>query len=124
MIKFRDDEHKKEFVSLLHRMKGDSGDVYRMTLAYLITADRVCSEHIENMYDFDERRIIPGCLNEGWQTGTSVKTTLLAFNLFTGHMDWCDDDRSLITPAEIFCCEMAPYFWEAIKLRYPEYTAK
>jgi hypothetical protein len=23
---------------------------------------------------------------------------------------------------EIFCCGYAPYFYEAIKLRYPEYT--
>lgn len=25
-------------------------------------------------------------------------------------------------PSEIFCCSYAPYFWEAIKIRYPEYT--
>ena len=24
--------------------------------------------------------------------------------------------------SEIFCCEYAPYFYEAIKIRYPEYT--
>ena len=24
--------------------------------------------------------------------------------------------------SEIFCCGYAPYFYEAIKLRYPEYT--
>lgn len=123
-MKFRNDEHKKDFVTLLKRMNAGGGDVYRQALAYLITADRVCCGHIENMYDFDEHRIIPDCLNEGWQTGTSHKTTLLAFNLFTGHMDWCDDDRCLVTPAEIFCCEMAPFYWEAIKLRYPEYTAE
>lgn len=25
-------------------------------------------------------------------------------------------------PSEIFCCSYAPYFWESIKIRYPEYT--
>ena len=25
-------------------------------------------------------------------------------------------------PSEIFCCSYAPYFWEAIQIRYPEYT--
>jgi hypothetical protein len=25
---------------------------------------------------------------------------------------------------EIFCCGYAPYFYEAIKLRYPEYASK
>ena len=26
------------------------------------------------------------------------------------------------TPDNLFCCEFAPYFYEAVKLRYPEYT--
>lgn len=26
--------------------------------------------------------------------------------------------------AEIFCCGYAPYYWEAIKIRYPEYTVE
>ena len=26
------------------------------------------------------------------------------------------------TPDNLFCCEFAPYFYEAIKLRHPEYT--
>ena len=25
-------------------------------------------------------------------------------------------------PSEIFCCSYAPYFWDAIKIRYPDYT--
>ncbi len=29
---------------------------------------------------------------------------------------------SSYAPSEIFCCSYAPYFWEAIKIRYPEYT--
>ena len=29
---------------------------------------------------------------------------------------------SAYAPSEIFCCSYAPYFWEAIKIRYPEYT--
>ena len=28
---------------------------------------------------------------------------------------------SAYAPSEIFCCSYAPYFWEAIKIRYPEY---
>lgn len=119
--KFYDEEHENAFYSLLDRMNAADRDVYRQALAYLLTLDTVCSEHIDQMYDFAERCIIPDCLTEGWQTGTSIKTTRLAFNLFNGGLGWCDEeDKCLVTPAELFCCEYAPYYWEAIKLRYPE----
>ena len=31
-------------------------------------------------------------------------------------------DGEARTPDNLFCCEFAPYFYEAVKLRYPEYT--
>ena len=46
----------------------------------------------------------------------------IVYNQVT-NLGWCDEeDRRLVTPVEIFCCELAPYYWEAIKLRYPEYA--
>lgn len=122
-MKFIDETHEKAYIALLQKMNASVRDVYRQALAYLITADSVCRKHIEQMYDFAERCIISECLAEDWQTGTSLKTCRLAFNLFNGGLGWCDEeDRRLVTPVEIFCCELAPYYWEAIKLRYPEYT--
>lgn len=121
-MKFYDKTHEQAYTALMERMKVTEKDVYRTALAYLITLDKVCGEHIENIYDFSDNCIIPECLNEGWQTGTSRKTTLLAFNLFTGHTNWMPENYSEIcTPDNIFCCSYAPYYWEAIKLRYPEY---
>ena len=116
-----DEAHERAYKRLMHRM--DNSDVYHKALAYLITADSECRKHIDSIYDFKEHCIIPECLAEDWQTGTSLKTTRLAFNLFNGGLGWCDEeDRRLVTPVEIFCCELAPYYWEAIKLRFPEYT--
>ena len=31
-------------------------------------------------------------------------------------------EAEAFTPDNLFCCEFAPYFYEAVKLRYPEYT--
>ena len=122
-MKFRNKTHEQEFEEVMKRMGADSRDVYRLALVYLITADEVCSKHIDNIYDFSEHCIKPDCLAEGWQTGTSLKTCRLAFNLFNG-LGWCDEeDRYLVTPAEIFCCCLAPFYWEAVKLRYPEYIS-
>ncbi len=119
-MKFYDDEHEQLFYSLIERMEATS-DVYRKTLAYLISLDSACRQHIERIYDFEEKRINPDCLTDGWQTGTSVKTCRLAFNLYTNITGWTEDPE-YVTPAEIFCCYYAPYYWEAIKIRYPEYT--
>jgi hypothetical protein len=123
-MKFRDETHEQEFEALMKRMGADSRDVYRLALAYLITADEVCSKNIDNIYDFSEHCIKPDCLADEWQTGTSLKTCRLAFNLFNGGLGWCDEeDRCLVTPAEIFCCCLAPFYWEAVKLCYPEYIS-
>lgn len=68
-------------------------------------------------------------LQTAWQTSTSKKTTRLAFNLWNSSNNY-DSEEDLenrivskrYNVSEIFCCSYAPYFWEAIKIRYPEYT--
>lgn len=122
-MKFIDETHEQAYSALIERMGASEDDVYRQALAYLITVDKVCRRHIDSIYDFNECCIVPECLSEDWQTGTSLKTCRLAFNLYNGGLGWCDeDDRSLVTPAELFCCSLAPFYWEAVKLRYPEYV--
>ncbi len=122
LVVFADDTHKQLFLEVLGRMNLKSDDVYRESLAYLITLDVVCREHIDSIYDFNERYIKPECIDEPWQTSTSRRTTLLAFNLFTSCSDWCPDDlKYMLTPDNIFCCEYAFYYFEAVRLRYPEY---
>ena len=66
-----------------------------------------------------ERLIKPGALHEGWQTGGSARLTRLAFNLWNGYVE--KGEESLSTPYEMFDCGYAPYFYEAIRIKYPEY---
>lgn len=118
---FRNEEHNNEFVSLVKRM-GAQDDVYKLTLAYLLTLDQVCSKHIEEIYNFDDRRIVPEVLGKSWQTSTSLKTTRLAFNLYTGATQFCPEDSiRRLSVADIFSCELAPYYWEGVKLLYAVY---
>ena len=115
-IKFANSKHENAFYSLLTRMK--KTDRYHSALAYLLTLDNVCREHISDLFDLKEDIILFAGLEKGWQTGTSLRTTRLAFNL------WCtyvDDNPKNSTPDEIFCCSYTPYYFEAILLRYPEY---
>lgn len=120
---FRNEYHETLFWVIMQKMPRD--DSYHKAIAYLIALDDVCKDHIEEIYDFKKRCIIPDSLKKSWQTGTSMKTIRLAFNLFTGHINWCPDYmKAECTPENIFRSEYAPYYWEAIKLRYPEYIAE
>ena len=131
MIKYYDERHKMIFADLIRRMK--SNDCYHLAIAYLIALDYDCRNRIESVFDIENDTILPDCLHSGWQTGTSLKTLRLAFNLWNGYCfdtdTYIDQDgqRSLLPSSSyavdsIFCSTYAPYYWEAIKLRYPEYT--
>lgn len=132
-MKFKDECHETLFWVIMQKMtcKG----VYHQSVAYLIALDSVCRNHVEEIFDFKENLIRRESLHKGWQTGTSKKTTRLAFNLWN---DCCTDgeiytdkdgDNDYLpsesySVSEIFCCEYAPYYWEAVKIRYPEYAGE
>ncbi len=130
-MRFIDDTHNRLYTQILNKMKKQ--DCYHDQAAYLLALDRVCREHIEDIFDFEKDLIIREALHKGWQTGTSLKTTRLLFNLwnscvYDGEMYKDKQGYETELPSrhygvdEIFACGYAPYYWEAIKLRYPEYT--
>ena len=132
-MRFLDEEHSATFDKICAKMK--RSDEYHLAVAYLFSLDRVCREHIEDLFDFSEDVIVREGLKKGWQTGTSMRTTRLAFNLWNG---CCSDGETYkdahgyedelpsrsYTPDEIFCCGLAPFYFEAIKLRYPMYCGE
>lgn len=132
-IKFRDEEHERNYNFILDMMP--YSDIERKALAYLFALDTVCFEHIRDLYDFSDNRIMLSGLEKDWQTGTSGRTTRLAFNLYNGY---CSDGETYIgsdgtednlpsacySPAYLFCCEYAKYYVEALKIRFPEFFGK
>lgn len=127
-IKFMDELHEEKFASIGERMK--HLDEYHKAAAYLLALDVVCREHINDLFDFDEDIIKPEGLNKDWQTSTSRKTTRLLLNLWNG----CSSDGEKgkdedgyevelpsqhYAPDNIFNCSYAPYYFEAIRIRFP-----
>lgn len=127
-MKFIDDEHKQFYEQKIKEV--EKTDVYRNALIYTLGICPVTREHLDNIFKTKDGEININALQEPYQTGTSEKVTRLAFNLWNS----CNYDREediednkvsiYYNPSEIFSCNYAPYFWEAIKIRYPEYTAK
>ena len=82
------------------------------------------------VYDLKNGEIQTEVLQEGWQTSGSKRAIRLAFNLYTNGIasvdDYEDEEEKLdecrsYAVEEIFCCGYAPYFWQAVRLRYPEF---
>lgn len=116
-IKFESKEHKDFF--LKHMKECTTPDTYHQAFFYTLGINSDCRNHIHEVYDKKNDRIKPDGLYCGWQTSGSECATKLAFNLWNGFVEEGHEKDS--TPYVLFVCEHAPYFFEAIKLRHPEY---
>jgi len=104
-------------------------DCYLKALIYALGICPDTRRRFDSLYNVKDKCIVPETLNSDWQTGGSLKVTRLAFQLFTDGTPSAFLDPDLPDVAEcmrysvsdIFCCGYAPFFVEAIKLRYPDY---
>ena len=128
-IIFESREHEVFFYEMLNKCRYK--DVYHIALVYTLGISADTREHIDSIYDFNTGLIKTDCIREGWQTGTDKKVTRLAMNLYccgTPSMyayedkDDIEEEIYRYNVGEIFCCSYAPYFFQAIMLRFPEYT--
>lgn len=114
---FCDVEHEKFYSDMLSRFHRQ--DAYHRALFYTLGLTRETRTHVQDLFDFSNDSIRPKGLKASWQTGTSLRASRLAFNLWNG---WAEEQQERdSTPHELFDCRYAPYFFEAIRLRYPEY---
>lgn len=126
---FIDSAHKEFYEKKLDELKKlGKTDVYYRSLTYTLGICETTREHFSSIFDIKEGMININSIGSAWQTGTSEKVTRMAFSLWNLCMYDSEEDREEgkmsrgYNPSEVFCCSYAPYFWEAIKIRYPEYT--
>ena len=127
---FKNKDHEVNYNSLLQEIKRITPN--HQAVAYLLALEPLCFEHCHDLYDFYGGHTIPEGLDKAWHTSASRRTTRLAFNLFNGHFS---DGETYIgsdgleemlpsrfyTPSAFFGCEDAPYYVEAIKIRFPQF---
>lgn len=128
-MNFIDKEHENFFYGMLKRYKEHGGriDCYSSSLFYLLGLSSDTRNHFNTLFDIKNHEIIHEGLCAGWQTSGSINICRLAFNLWNGFCYVPDDESgdflvsSDYVTDNIFCCSYAEYFFEAIRLRYPEY---
>lgn len=127
-IIFKNKEHEDFFYKTLKRFK--KVDEYRGALIYCLGLSEDTRNHIDDIFHFDTNCVNPFCLESGWVTSGSAKILRLAFNLYTDEISsLCTIEEKyrlaeckMYSVSNLFCTSDAPYFWQAIKIRYPEYT--
>ena len=124
---FTSEEHKRFFEEKLSQCRQQ--DVYQAALCYTLGINSDTRLHFDQIFDIESGCVKPECVRQGWQTSGNLKIVYLAFNLYTNGMPTVDDndpiDAQLCEAGryavdDIFCCSYAPYFWQAVKIRYPE----
>ena len=127
-VTFRDDEHRKFFLTYLPKCR--YGDVYHVALVYCLGIDADTRRNVKAIYDFKTGCVKTECLHNGWITSGSARVIRMAFNLYNNGTpsvyDYDDMEDQLTeckryTAENLFCCGYARYFWQAVKVRYPEY---
>ncbi len=127
-ITFQDTLHRDFFLQCLQ--KYGSTDVRHMTLFYCLGISPDIRKQIESIYDFHTGKVQTGCLLAGCFSGSCEKALRLAFSLYMDALPGMDGDMDteekleesrLYAAHNLFDCEYAGYFWQALQLRYPEY---
>lgn len=127
-IKFKNNSHQKFYEKWMPQCRYQ--DVYHKALVYCLGINDDTRECVTQIYNFETGCVNTECLTNGWITSGSAKVVRMAFNLYcngTPSVEEYKDETErlseckLYTVEDIFCTGYARYFWEAIKLRYPEY---
>ena len=128
-IIFISEAHEKFYYEKLKEVRYQ--DVYHRALCYCLGINDDTRKNANRIYDFKTGCVKTECLQEGWQTSGSVKVVRIAFNLYCNATpsvdDYTDAEEQInecrqYTVEELFCCAYAPFFWQAIQIRYPEYA--
>ncbi len=117
ILSFNTMEHQCFYESMLNKVA--CYDVYHQAFFYCMGVCEVTRKHIDELFDFDEGSIRIENIDKPFQTGTSYKVTRIAYNLWNGFIE--EEKSDYYTPSELFCCEFAQEFQQAVRLRYPNY---
>ena len=110
---FANENHKNNYKKLMqHIDKQCRGSERIQAMVYLLALlETIKPGFAKTVFDFENLLIRPDVLNEPWQTSSTRRTILLAFNLFGDYP---------ATIQEIFGYSYwDEYYCEAIRIRFP-----
>lgn len=130
-ISFISEAHEKFYYEKIQKVR--YADVYHKALCHCLGMNEDTRRNVGSIYDFKSGCVKPECLHEGWQTSGSEKVVRMAFNLYCNGTLSVDDEQNTeeqinecrrYTAEDLFCCCYAPYFWQAVQIRYKKFLFK
>ncbi len=125
-LNYIDREHEEFYQRKIREY--ENADCYHKALIYTLGICETTREHFNEIFG-KNKELNFDSLQSPWQTSTSEKVVRMAFSLWNSSSMYESEKDATegnisneYNPSNIFCCSYAPYFYEAIKLRYPEYT--
>lgn len=116
-IRFSSAEHEAFYHDMLNRCENQ--DCYHQAFFYCMGITAETRQNINTLFDSKNDCIRLIGLRQGWQTGGSIRLCRLAMNLWNGYVE--KGKEKMCTPYTLFDCSLAPYFMQAVQLRYAEY---
>lgn len=128
-IKFINEEHYVFYTSKVRELNLYM-DRERCALIYVLSLTANCRKNFKDC--FAGYYIQPDALKHPWVTSDDARAIRFGFGLFSNDLptvDACSTNKRWrearrYNASDLFCCRLAPYFCEAIKIRYPEYFDK
>ena len=120
-MNFLDNEHKAFYERMISETR-TKHDPYRAAMFYALGLTATTRHNIKDIYNFAEHCPRFDAIRKPWQTSTSARVTRLAFNLYNGYDGNRSDFHTAYTPYELFASGLMEYMFEAVRIRYPEYT--
>lgn len=116
-MKFKNENHQLYYEKFMSKAKVKTSDKERQSLFYLLSLLSDTRNNINDLYDFENNWINPEGLCRGWQTGGSIRTTKLAFNLYNG---WDGNEDEDYSPLNLFNAsgDNLEYLLEAVRIRF------
>lgn len=128
-MKFYDEQHKQFYEQKLKELQQyGKTDCYYRAITYCLSISETTRTHFNEIFSIKNGEINIDTLQAPYQTSTSLKVTRAAFSLWNSCCYDSKEDREKDKVSEyfgisdIFCSTYAPYIYEAVKIRYPEYT--
>ena len=128
-ILFASADHERKYHETLEKVSVPDAAVE--ALCYCLCLSPNIRDGLENFFDFHTMQPKPECLKNDALTEDDEKAIKIAFNLFSGDtptINNYEDSNNQVkecksyTVTDLFCSSYAPYFWQALQIRYPEYT--
>ncbi len=114
LIAFKNFYHENEYIDYVENLSLEGNE--EKAILYLLLLDSVCKQHMQEIYDFNSKRINTDVISKPWQTESSLKTTKLMFMITDDYPKMKNENIRSFSICSILKSEYTEYYLEALRI--------